>query len=140
MTASGPFAMGPALAGTSARRTAPRSNFAPAVPQAPGGLGAGLTQTRAPTLKREQSGALGKTDEDEEAYSDPDEGVEIVDMERIREMDWMAPESLAREREAKKSKSTKVKKEGAEKIADRKGKGGRMSEPFRNMMCSHFHS
>ena len=67
---------------------------------------------------------FGKTDEDEEAYSDPDEGVEIVDMERIREMDWMAPESLAREREAKKkSKGTKVKKEDAEKVADRKGKG-----------------
>ena len=57
MTASGPFAMGPALAGTSARRTAPRSNFAPVAP--PGGsgsakLGAGLTQTTAPSLKKER--------------------------------------------------------------------------------------
>ncbi|KZT65653.1 hypothetical protein DAEQUDRAFT_676506 [Daedalea quercina L-15889] len=102
MTASGPFAMGPALAGTSARRTAPRSNFAPAVPQTPGALGAGLTQTTAPALKREKPGALMKAEEDEEVYSDPDEGVEIVDMEKIREMDWMAPESLAREREARK--------------------------------------
>lgn len=139
MTASGPFAMGPALGGTSARRTAPRSNFAAAVPQGPGGLGAGLTQTRAPTLKRE-SGALGKKDEDEEAYSDPDEGVEIVDMENIREMDWMAPESLVREREAKKSKSSRVKKEGAEKPADRKGKGGHMSDPSGSRMCLYLYS
>ncbi|TFY53925.1 hypothetical protein EVJ58_g9171 [Rhodofomes roseus] len=105
MTASGPFAMGPTLAGTSARRSAPRSNFAPAVPQRP----------REPRVKVE--------DEDEEAYSDPDEGVEIVDMEKIRDMDWMAPESLAREREAKKRvKGTTVKKENPEKV-DRKGKG-----------------
>ncbi|KAH9924784.1 RNA polymerase III RPC4-domain-containing protein [Fomitopsis serialis] len=123
MTASGPFAMGPALAGTSARRTAPRSNFAPAIPQTPGALGAGLTQTTAPALKREKArDALGKAEDEEEAYSDPDEGVEIVDMERIRDMDWMAPESLAREREVKKrSKAAKV-KEDPEK-EDRKGKG-----------------
>ena len=86
-------------------------------------LGVGLTQTTAPALKREKSGATNKTEDDEEMYSDPDEGVEIVDMEKIREMDWMAPESLAREREAKKrSKSAKVKNEQPEK-ADRKGKG-----------------
>ncbi|KAH9846037.1 RNA polymerase III RPC4-domain-containing protein [Lenzites betulinus] len=120
MTASGPFAMGPALAGTSARRTAPRSNFAPIVPQGPGGaarLGAGLTQTGAPTLKREphepdgvpKAGAGAGAGEDE-VYSDPDEGVEIVDMENVRQMDWMAPESLRKERESKK-KGARVKKE-----------------------------
>ncbi|GJE90981.1 RNA polymerase III RPC4-domain-containing protein [Phanerochaete sordida] len=124
MTASGPFAMGPALAGTSARRTAPRSNFTPIVPQGPGGasrLGAGLTQTEAPTIgvKREP-GVPGtkekerKVEEDEaEAYSDPDEGVEIVDMENVRTMDWMAPESLRKEK--KPSKKKKVKAEEADK-------------------------
>ncbi len=132
MTASGPFAMGPALAGTSARRTAPRSNFAPVIPQGPGAssrLGAGLTQTTAPSLgvKRELNdlGVSGqskgkKVDEDEgEVYSDPDEGVEIVDMENVRTMDWMAPESLRKDKESRKKK---VKKE--EKInVDPKGKG-----------------
>ncbi|KAI0820807.1 RNA polymerase III RPC4-domain-containing protein [Trametes gibbosa] len=120
MTASGPFAMGPALVGTSARRSAPRSNFAPIVPQGPGGgvgsrLGAGLTQTGAPTLKREpyEAGGVpgaGAGVRDDEVYSDPDEGVEIVDMENVRQMDWMAPESLRKEREVGK-KGARVKKE-----------------------------
>ncbi|KAI0629296.1 RNA polymerase III RPC4-domain-containing protein [Trametes polyzona] len=133
MTASGPFAMGPALAGTSARRTAPRSNFAPIVPQGPGAaarLGAGLTQTTAPTLKREgrdggvpPAGSGGAADE--EAYSDPDEGVEIVDMDNVRQMDWMAPESLRKERETGKKKGPKVKKE---EKAEGKGKVGVASD------------
>ncbi|KAI0954065.1 hypothetical protein AcW1_006665 [Taiwanofungus camphoratus] len=126
MTASGPFAMGPALAGTSARRTAPRSNFAPIVPQGSGTrLGAGLTQTTAPSLKREQGPERGvQVDEDVEAYSDPDEGVEIVDMDHIRQMDWMAPESLGKEKAAqKKKKPPRIKKEDPDKHEDRKGKG-----------------
>ncbi|GBE86573.1 hypothetical protein SCP_0904520 [Sparassis crispa] len=127
MTASGPFAMGPAMAGTSARRTAPRSNFTPIVPQGLAGstkLGQGLTQTKAPTLKKEE------LDEDnEEVYSDPDEGVEIVDMDNIKLMDFMAPESLARERAAgKKKKGPKVKR--ADAHVDRKGKGVAKDEPM----------
>ncbi|EIW58634.1 uncharacterized protein TRAVEDRAFT_37496 [Trametes versicolor FP-101664 SS1] len=113
MTASGPFAMGPALGGTSARRTAPRSNFAPIVPQGPGGaarLGAGLTQTTAPTLKREPKDGGGVPPGDDEVYSDPDEGVEIVDMENVRQMDWMAPESLRKEKETGKKKVKKEEK------------------------------
>lgn len=113
MTASGPFAMGPALGGTSARRTAPRSNFAPIVPQGPGGaarLGAGLTQTTAPTLKREPKDGDGVPPGDDEVYSDPDEGVEIVDMENVRQMDWMAPESLRKEKETGKKKVKKEEK------------------------------
>ncbi|KAI0352301.1 hypothetical protein OH77DRAFT_798124 [Trametes cingulata] len=128
MTASGPFAMGPALAGTSARRSAPRSNFAPIVPQGPGGaakLGAGLTQTTAPTLKREKDkeGAGVKADRevDDEVYSDPDEGVEIIDMENVRQMDWMAPESLRKERDAGKKKGPKVKKEEKEEAKRKVG-------------------
>ncbi len=116
MTASGPFAMGPALGGTSARRTAPRSNFAPIVPQGPGGaarLGAGLTQTTAPTLKREPQDGAGVPPGDDEVYSDPDEGVEIVDMENVRQMDWMAPESLRKEKETGKKKVKREEKEDA---------------------------
>lgn len=124
MTASGPFAMGPALAGMSGpRRSAPRSNFAPIVPQPPGGskahLGAGLTQTTAPSLKKEKE----KEVPEEEEYSDPDDGVEIVDMENVRQMDWMAPESLRKERESGKKKGPKVKKEEREARVDLKQKG-----------------
>ncbi|KAI8996571.1 RNA polymerase III RPC4-domain-containing protein [Trametes punicea] len=137
MTASGPFAMGPALAGTSARRTAPRSNFAPVVPPGPGAggaarldLGAGLTQTTAPSLKREKAeGGTRKREEgkaeaektpEEDVYSDPDEGVEIIDMENVREMDWMAPEALRKERDlGKKKKGPKVKKDAKEEVKDK---------------------
>lgn len=106
--------MGPAMAGAAGRRAAPRSNFTPVMPQGPGGasrLGAGLTQTTAPTLgvkKEGQDVALGKqkkVEEDEaEVYSDPDEGVEIIDMENVRTMDWMAPEALRKQKETKKKK------------------------------------
>lgn len=126
MTASGPFAMGPTLAGTSARRTAPRSNFAPIVPQGPGGtahLGAGLTLTTAPSLKRERGREPAPADDDVEAYSDPDEGVEIVDMDHIKQMDWMAPESLGKEKEGGKRKKGLKVKEDPDKQEDRKGKG-----------------
>ncbi|OSD03107.1 hypothetical protein PYCCODRAFT_1366257 [Trametes coccinea BRFM310] len=134
LTASGPFAMGPALAGTSARRTAPRSNFAPIVPQGPGAaarLGAGLTQSSAPSLKREKGADAGKKEEEreEDVYSDPDEGVEIIDMENVRQMDWMAPESLRKERDVgkkdKKKSKDKVKKEERE---DGRGTGATSAE------------
>ncbi|KAI0793894.1 RNA polymerase III RPC4-domain-containing protein [Fomes fomentarius] len=120
MTASGPFAMGPALAGMSGRRTAPRSNFAPIVPQPPGAdgkakLGAGLTQTTAPSLKKERE---SEKQVDEEVYSDPDDGVEIVDMENVRQMDWMAPESLRKERDAGKKRGLKMKKDDRVKQED----------------------
>lgn len=128
MTASGPFAMGPAMAGTSARRTAPRQTYTPVMPQGPGPtqkLGAGLTQTTAPSLgvKREPGEALSakskekqkEEEEEEEVYSDPDEGVEILDMNKIRTMDWMAPDALRKEKQPAK----KIKKEQK----DVKGKG-----------------
>ena len=136
MTASGPFAMGPSLAGKAGTSSGPRSNFTPIIPGGPGAaakLGAGLTQSAAPTLggggvkkegevnvlrKREDDRDGGKVeDEDEQVYSDQEDGVEIVDIEKVRLMDWMAPESLKKERDGKDRK--KVKKE--EK--DAKGKG-----------------
>lgn len=113
MTASGPFAMGPALAGNNARRSVPRSNFAPIMSPSKLGssLAAPLPHTSVPSLKRETDlKANGKDKEmvqtlgDEEVYSDPDDGVEIVDMENVRQMDWMAPESLQKERHVRKIK------------------------------------
>ncbi|KAF8638950.1 hypothetical protein AX16_010424 [Volvariella volvacea WC 439] len=104
MTASGPFALGPALAGVSTRRAPPRSNFPP-VPTSDGTarLGANLTPIGVHSLKHEgnlREKGKGKDeprDEDNEIYSDPDDGVEIVDMDRVHRMDWMAPESLRRD-------------------------------------------
>lgn len=123
--------MGPALAGTSARRSAPRSNFAPIVPLGPGNaaaLGAGLSGTAGPLLKREKA-TLATNDlvqkeikaDDDDVYSDPDEGVEIIDMENVRQMDWMAPESLRKERKERKRK--KMKKEDPFSPSGLKNKG-----------------
>lgn len=109
MTASGPFAMGPALAGTSARRSIPRSNFTPVVPQGAAkgsALGANLSNLAPPMLKKDKQREnplvdtvqTPKNESDEELYSEPDEGVEIIDMENVRQLDWMAPEILQRER------------------------------------------
>ena len=117
MTASGPFAMGPALAGRSGRRIIPRSNFTPMVgPTGSSGsssLGAGMSGTQAPSLKKEKdkADAVSAKSNDEDEYSDPDEGVEIVDMENIRHMDWAAPESLHRERHESRKMAVKIKKE-----------------------------
>ena len=105
------------MSGTSSRRATPRSNFAPVMPTSH--LGSGLT----PSLKKE-----GQSDDptskfvderlDDGAYSDPDEGVEIVDIDDVRRMDWMAPESLRKERQTKTKRNIRVKKEEV-----RKGKG-----------------
>lgn len=129
MKASGPFAMGPSLAGAG-RRPVPRLNFTPTMASGPskgGALGSGLTKTTAPTLevKKESKSEEGmKAESDEEVYSEPDEGVEIVDINDVRKMDWMAPETLRRESEYK--KKVKPKKKGgkpvAKEIAD-KGEG-----------------
>ena len=72
-------------------------------------------------MKREPREGKGgekdkKEEEEGEVYSDPDEGVEIVDMDNVRTMDWMAPESLKRERSAHKKKKVKVEDKGKEKI------------------------
>ncbi|KAG5722158.1 DNA-directed RNA polymerase III subunit rpc4 [Termitomyces sp. T112] len=115
MTASGPFAMGPALAGQSAtRRAMPRSNFAPVATGSAPSLGSSLVRGAAPTLKREGGSKAKETKEEDDAevYSDPDEGVEIVDMEDIRNMDWMAPESLRKEKQQKKVKKEEISRSG----------------------------
>ena len=97
MTASGPFAMGPALAGNDSRRAAPRVN-APVVPSgdAANAHGASLTGTAAPAIKRQNDlkGKQAEVQRDDDEYSDPDEGVEIIDLQDVKGMDYMAPESL----------------------------------------------
>ncbi|EJD07391.1 uncharacterized protein FOMMEDRAFT_72998 [Fomitiporia mediterranea MF3/22] len=101
MTATGPLALGPTMAGSSAaRRAAPRSNFAPVAPLGTtpsSSLGTGLTHQPTPSLKREPSD-LNQKVIDVDTYSDPDEGVEIIDIDDVRRMDWMAPESLRKEK------------------------------------------
>ncbi len=51
--------------------------------------------------------------ETEGEYSDPDDGVEIVDIDDVKRMDWMAPETLRREKDGRKKKRLTVKKEGS---------------------------
>jgi DNA-directed RNA polymerase III subunit RPC4 len=62
-------------------------------------------------------------DEDEdEVYSEPDEGVEIIDMENVRKMDWMAPESLRKEKKRMKLKKLRVKTEDTDQASNLKSK------------------
>lgn len=89
----------------------------PSGPSKGGALGSGLTQTTAPTLgikKEPKSEDDVKVESDEEVYSEPDEGVEIVDISDVRKMDWMAPETLRRESEQKKKPRPKKDKKPLE--------------------------
>ena len=62
-----------------------------------------------------------KAEGDEEVYSEPDEGVEIVDMNDIRKMDWMAPETLKRGSEHKRRVKKKKKKDEKKPLAEQAG-------------------
>lgn len=125
MTASGPFAMGPSKAGSSAWHGGPRVSAMPTAPRGPptdsAALGANLTKTPAPTLKERVERRV-HIDEDAEVYSDADEGVEIVDMRNVHAMDWMAPESLKSESKHEKTKKKVVKVKKEEEQATVKGK------------------
>ncbi|PAV19955.1 hypothetical protein PNOK_0488900 [Pyrrhoderma noxium] len=161
MVASGPFALGPAMGGKSGGwsgsggglggggRSTPRSNFSPIVPMGgPGGrsstsLGAGLTSSEAPSLfKREVRDGQEDGDEGEggdgdvkmkteDAYSDPEDGVEIIDIDDVRRMDWMAPESLAKERngDKKRKKNKNKNKKVKGEVGDERDKGKVKVEP-----------
>ncbi|KAJ8521567.1 hypothetical protein ONZ45_g1724 [Pleurotus djamor] len=94
--------MGPAMAVLQARASA---------------LGSGLSRTTAPSLKREPEDQKLKNEADDEVYSEPDEGVEIIDLDNVHKMDWMAPESLQR------LKTTTKKKKRLQEEKDGKGKG-----------------
>lgn len=109
--------MGPSLTG-SGRRPGPRPGFTSTMPSGlskSDALGLGLTRTTAPTLGAKNSEGDIKAESDEEVYSEPDEGVEIVDMYNIRKMDWMAPETLKRESEYK--RKVKPKKDEKKPLA-----------------------
>jgi DNA-directed RNA polymerase III subunit RPC4 len=86
------------------------STFASVDSTDPSRLNAGLSQTGPPSLGKD--GKRGKEKqikvEDEEVYSDPDEGVEIVDMDQVQKTDWLAPDILRRER---RTNDTKIKQE-----------------------------
>ena len=94
MTASGPFAMGPALSGKLAGRSMSRSGAGPSAlisSNAP-------TRTTTPSLKKmDVDLASRRADQEEELYSEPDDGVDIIDLQNVRELDWMAPETLRKE-------------------------------------------
>ena len=47
-------------------------------------------------------------DDEPEVCSDPEDGVEIVDIQEIKRMDWMAPETLSKETQRK---AVRVKRE-----------------------------
>lgn len=114
MTASGPFAMGPALGGP--KKSAVRATYvAPQAEDPSSSSATGLAQDeQAKTFKgKEKAVKVEEEEEDVEVYSDPDEGVQIVDMNAIRTMDWMAPESLRRDK-------LKKKKEALGKIAEKR--------------------
>lgn len=69
-----------------------------------------------------------KNESDEELYSEPDEGVEIIDMENVRQLDWMAPETLQRERrDRRKRKGVKTEIEELSLLSDSNHQGNLLS-------------
>ncbi|CAE6457519.1 unnamed protein product [Rhizoctonia solani] len=124
MVASGPFALGPAA--NNVRRP---TRITAGMSQASGvgggqPHGAGLTDTAAPTIdntRKLQKRRAGLEAADKEQYSD-DEGVEIVDMDDVNELDWMAPDSLIRVKEEDEEKAAKKRDKLKGKIKDGSGK------------------
>ncbi|KAH7335114.1 RNA polymerase III RPC4-domain-containing protein [Rhizoctonia solani] len=123
MVASGPFALGPA-----ANNTRRPTRISAGMSQAAGvgggqPQGAGLTDTAAPTInntKKLQKRRAGLEAADKEQYSD-DEGVEIVDMDDVNELDWMAPDSLIRVKEEDEEKAARKRDKLKGKIKDGSG-------------------
>lgn len=99
MTASGPFAMGPsAMSGPSSSKSALRSGNAITAPSGSNQLASELTNTGAPKLHTHKAKVkVEEEDAYQEIYSEPEEeGVEIVDMNQVKAMDWSAPDVLNR--------------------------------------------
>ena len=101
-------------------------------------LGAGLTSSEAPSLfKREAREGDEDEGEDvkmktkaEDAYSDTEDGVEIIDIDDVRRMDWMAPESLAKERNGNKNRKKNKNKKVKDEVGDERDKG-----KVKGMLC-----
>ena len=101
MTASGPFGMGPAMAGSSSR-SALRANTTHLARG--GSTSTALTQLGSEPSRSDATVKLESSkfpfrhskeiEEHPEVYSDPEDGVEIIDIEQIAAMDWMAPDVL----------------------------------------------
>jgi DNA-directed RNA polymerase III subunit RPC4 len=110
MTASGPFAMGPsAMSGSSSSRSALRASTAN-TPSAGPSTSKATSEIINTTPKSHLSKSKSKDEENEfyqEEYSDPEDGVEIIDMSLIKDMDWSAPDVLKRNLKSR----SKLKKE-----------------------------
>ncbi|KAF8603851.1 hypothetical protein BDV93DRAFT_493014 [Ceratobasidium sp. AG-I] len=121
MIASGPFALGPAA--NSVRRPSRLTASTAIQPPGHGGgqsSGAGLTDTAAPTLKdtrKLQKKRVGLEAAEKEEYSE-DEGVEVIDMDDVNELDWMAPDSLIRVKEEDEEKAARKRDKLKGKIKD----------------------
>ncbi|KAG9099656.1 hypothetical protein FS749_000718 [Ceratobasidium sp. UAMH 11750] len=121
MVASGPFALGPAA--NPGRRLSRMTTSAVQPPGHGGGPhGAGLTDTAAPTLsgdtRKLQKKRVGLEAAEKEQYSE-DEGVEVVDMDDVNELDWMAPDSLIRVKEEDEEKAARKRDRLKGKIKDK---------------------
>ncbi|KAG8893707.1 hypothetical protein FRB99_001790, partial [Tulasnella sp. 403] len=122
MVASGPFALGPAAAGSSTTFRRPTNSFSSVGLRNAGGAaqgGSGLSNTAAPVLKK--GGDVTKDDEDDEGKMSDDEGEEKVDMEFVNRLDWNAPVAIRRRKEDKKGRSRKLGGRGKEVKAEEGG-------------------
>lgn len=102
-TASGPFALGPSEQRGSVRSAPVRfsASGTPASLGTFGSLGAGSH------LPRSHLGTVGVgfKEEDKEEYSDSDEpGLKRVDVSDVKGLDWMAPDTLRKVSEVKRTK------------------------------------
>ncbi|KIL69493.1 hypothetical protein M378DRAFT_157757 [Amanita muscaria Koide BX008] len=89
--------MGPALSTSASSRPIGRLGIAsPAMPSTSGPTAKTAT---ASSVKHSGLESLDH-DEDEELFSEPDEGVEMIDLQSVQRLDWTAPESLRRIRKA----------------------------------------
>lgn len=75
-------------------------------------------------MKKEQSDVKISDLVDDALYSDPEDGVEIVDMDDVKRMDWMAPESLKKERRSEgRNRHTSVRRDSGRPKGKGKAKG-----------------
>jgi DNA-directed RNA polymerase III subunit RPC4 len=99
MTASGPFAMGPsAMSGSSSFRNALHTSAATAASSNPSisKIASELSNTTPPKLHASKYLTNEGEEAYHEAYSEPEDGVEIIDMNLIKDIDWSAPDVLKR--------------------------------------------
>jgi DNA-directed RNA polymerase III subunit RPC4 len=99
MTASGPFAMGPsAMSGSLPSRNVLHTSTATAASTGPSTskIASELSNTTPPKLHASKYLTNEGEEVYHEAYSDPEDGVEIIDMNLIKDIDWSAPDVLKR--------------------------------------------